>query len=49
MIPDENQYAKIDEDLTTNSEASIQGIVSNVLNLTAKWSDDEDDSEWEKK
>ncbi|GBN63436.1 hypothetical protein AVEN_20315-1 [Araneus ventricosus] len=30
-IPDENLYTKIDEDLATNSEASIQDIVSNVL------------------
>ncbi|GBM58360.1 hypothetical protein AVEN_67358-1 [Araneus ventricosus] len=47
-IPDENLYAKIDEDLATNSEASIQDIVSNVLNLNAEGSDDEDDSECEK-
>ncbi|GBN43822.1 hypothetical protein AVEN_215072-1, partial [Araneus ventricosus] len=39
----------IDEDLATNSEASIQDIVSNVLNLNADGSDDEDDSECEKK
>ncbi|GBL82728.1 hypothetical protein AVEN_263781-1 [Araneus ventricosus] len=31
-IPNENLYTKIDEDLATNSEASIQDIVSNVLN-----------------
>ncbi|GBM86219.1 hypothetical protein AVEN_255359-1 [Araneus ventricosus] len=48
-IPDENLYANIDEDLATNSEASIQDIVSNVLNFNAKGSDDEDDSECEKK
>ncbi|GBL71850.1 hypothetical protein AVEN_110088-1 [Araneus ventricosus] len=48
-IPDENLHAKIDEDLATNSEASIQDIVSNVLNLIADGSDDEDDSECEKK
>ncbi|GBM03977.1 Tigger transposable element-derived protein 4 [Araneus ventricosus] len=43
-IPVENLYAKIDEDLATNSEALIQVIVSNVLNLNAGGSDDEDDS-----
>ncbi|GBM17265.1 Tigger transposable element-derived protein 4 [Araneus ventricosus] len=48
-IPDENLYTKIDEDLATNSEASIQDIVSNVLNSNAEGSDDEDDSECEKK
>lgn len=48
-IPDENLYVKFDEDLATNSEASIQDIVSNVLNLNAEGSDDEDDSECEKK
>ncbi|GBN33636.1 Tigger transposable element-derived protein 4 [Araneus ventricosus] len=48
-IPDENLYTKIDEDLATNSEASIQDIVSNVLNSNAGGSDDEDDSECEKK
>ena len=30
VIPDENLYAKIDEDLATNSEASMQDFVSNV-------------------
>ncbi|GBN65531.1 hypothetical protein AVEN_180887-1 [Araneus ventricosus] len=48
-IPDENLYTKIDEDLATNSEASIQDIVSNVLNSNAEGSDDEDDSVCEKK
>ncbi|GBN06559.1 Tigger transposable element-derived protein 4 [Araneus ventricosus] len=48
-IPDENLYAKIDEDLATNSEASIQDIVPNVLNLNAEGRDDEDDSDLEKK
>ncbi|GBN57181.1 hypothetical protein AVEN_34122-1 [Araneus ventricosus] len=48
-IPDENLYTKIDEDLATNSETSIQDIVSNVLNSNAEGSDDEDDSECEKK
>ncbi|GBM92200.1 hypothetical protein AVEN_58221-1 [Araneus ventricosus] len=48
-IPDENFYAKIDEDLATDGEASIQDIVSNVLNLNAEESDDEDDSQCEKK
>ncbi|GBN13930.1 hypothetical protein AVEN_152805-1 [Araneus ventricosus] len=48
-IPDENLYTKIDEDLATNNEASIQDIVSNVLNSNAEGSDDEDDSECEKK
>ncbi|GBL81919.1 Tigger transposable element-derived protein 4 [Araneus ventricosus] len=48
-IPDENLYTKIDEDLATNSEASIQDIVSNVINSNAEGSDDEDDSECEKK
>ncbi|GBN35523.1 Alpha-L-iduronidase [Araneus ventricosus] len=48
-IPDENLYTKIDEDLATKSEASIQDIVSNVLNSNAEGSDDEDDSECEKK
>ncbi|GBM46191.1 hypothetical protein AVEN_270205-1 [Araneus ventricosus] len=48
-FPDENLYAKITEDLATNSEASIQDIVSNVLNLNAEGNDDEDDSECEKK
>ncbi|GBN05316.1 hypothetical protein AVEN_138259-1 [Araneus ventricosus] len=48
-IPDENLHAKIDEDLATNSEASIQDIVSNVLNLNTEGSDDEDDSECVKK
>ncbi|GBN20311.1 hypothetical protein AVEN_100940-1 [Araneus ventricosus] len=48
-IPDENLYAKIDEDLATNDEVSIQDIVSHVLNLNAEGSDDEDDSESEKK
>ena len=44
-IPDENLYAKIDEDLATNSETSMQDIVSNVLNLNVKGSNDEGDSE----
>ncbi|GBM93207.1 hypothetical protein AVEN_143153-1 [Araneus ventricosus] len=35
-IPDENLYTKIDEDLAINSEASIQDIVSNVLNSNAE-------------
>ena len=48
-IPDENLYAKIDEDLATNSETSMQDIVSNVLNLNAKGRDDEDDNGCEKK
>ncbi|GBM46246.1 hypothetical protein AVEN_224812-1 [Araneus ventricosus] len=48
-ISDENLYANIDEDLATNSEASIQDIVSNVLNLNAEGSYDKEDSECEKK
>ncbi|GBL87484.1 Tigger transposable element-derived protein 4 [Araneus ventricosus] len=48
-IPDEILYAKIDEDLSTNSEASIQDIVSIVLNLNDEGSDDEDDSECQKR
>ncbi|GBN40771.1 Twinkle protein, mitochondrial [Araneus ventricosus] len=39
----------MDEDLAANSEASIQDIVSNMLNLNAEGSDDEDDGECEKK
>ena len=35
-IPDENLHAKIYEDLTTNSKALVQDIVSNVLNLYAE-------------
>ena len=48
-ILDENPYAKIDEDLDKKSEVSIQDIVSNVLNLNTKGSNDQDDSECEKK
>ena len=48
-ISDKNVCAKIDKVLTADSEASIQDIVSNVSNVNAEGSDDEDDNECEKK
>lgn len=48
-IPGKSLYPKIDEDLATNSEASIADIVSNVLNLSIQGSNDEEDCECENK
>ena len=49
VIPGENLHVKIGEDFATNSGASIKDIVSNMINLNAEGSDDEEDSECEKK
>ncbi|XP_042906733.2 tigger transposable element-derived protein 4 [Parasteatoda tepidariorum] len=47
-MPDVNLYSQIDVDVLTNCEATVEGIVSNVLNLNAEGSDDEDDTECNK-